>query len=354
MIVLSARTGGWHIAPMTVEPASKPHRVLLLAYEGVELLDIVGPLETFAAVNDASKRPRYSVAVAAARPGLVRASSGLAIEATVGLDAMATADTLLVAGGAGLEAALAQPALVEALRAAAPRVKRLGGVCTGAFLLAEAGLLDGRRAATHWEFCGRLAARYPMVKVERDPIFIADGDVWTSAGVTAGIDMALAMIERDCGPQAALTVAQGLVMFRRRPGGQSQFSVDITAQATENRNMRRLQEWIVDHPEADLSVEALAERVAMSPRNFSRAFGAKTGSTPARFVERARLQRARMLLETTAQTVEAIAAHCGFGSADVMTRVMQRAIGVGPTDYRKRFGAIWSGPGLEGETHARQ
>jgi transcriptional regulator GlxA family with amidase domain len=271
---------------------------------------------------------------------------------------MAEADTLLVAGGSGLEAVLRQPVLVEALRKAAARVPRIGGVCTGAFLLAEAGLLDGRRAATHWAFCGRLAARYPMVKVERDPIFIADGHVWTSAGVTAGIDMALAMIERDLGPQAALTVAQGLVMFRRRPGGQSQFSVDLVAQwtagAADNRNMRRLQEWIIDHPEADLSVEALAERVAMSPRNFSRTFGSRTGSTPARFVERARLQRARTMLETTSETVEAIAAACGFTSADVMARVMQRSIGVGPSDYRKRFGAIWSGTEAESAGHVRQ
>ena len=354
MIVLSANPVACHIRLMAIEFASKPHRVVLLAYEGVELLDIVGPLETFAAVGETPAAARYSVAVAAERPGLVRASSGLAIEATLGLDALAEADTLLVAGGSGLAAALEQPLLVGALRAAGPRVPRIGGVCTGAFLLAEAGLLDGRRAATHWEFCGRLAARYPMVKVERDPIFIADGNVWTSAGVTAGIDMALAMIERDRGPQTALTVAQGLVMFRRRPGGQSQFSVDLTVQATENRNMRGLQEWIIDHPEADLSVEALAERLAMSPRNFSRAFGAKTGSTPARFVERARLQCARVLLETTAETVEAIAAACGFGSADVMTRVMQRSLGVSPSDYRKRFGAIWSGPGLGGDAHARQ
>jgi transcriptional regulator GlxA family with amidase domain len=341
---------------MTTDPvrATRPHRVVLIAYDDVELLDIVGPLETFAAVENG----RYSVAVAAERPGLMRASSGLGIQATVGLDAMAEADTLLVAGGSGLEAVLRQPVLVEALRKAAARVPRIGGVCTGAFLLAEAGLLDGRRAATHWAFCGRLAARYPMVKVERDPIFIADGHVWTSAGVTAGIDMALAMIERDLGPQAALTVAQGLVMFRRRPGGQSQFSVDLVAQwtagAADNRNMRRLQEWIIDHPEADLSVEALAERVAMSPRNFSRTFGSRTGSTPARFVERARLQRARTMLETTSETVEAIAAACGFTSADVMARVMQRSIGVGPSDYRKRFGAIWSGTEAESAGHVRQ
>jgi transcriptional regulator GlxA family with amidase domain len=339
---------------MAMEPASKLHRVVMLVYEGVELLDAVGPLESFAAVGEPPAPDRYSIAIAAERPGLIRAFSGLVVEATVGLDALAEADTVLVAGGAGVEAALQQPALVDALREVGPRVPRLGSVCTGAFLLAEAGLLDGRRAVTHWGACGRLAARYPMVRVERDPIFIADDNVWTSAGVTAGIDMALAMIERDCGASTALDVARGLVMFRRRPGGQSQFSVDLAAQATEHRNIRRLQEWIIDHPEADLSVEALAERAAMSPRNFSRAFAAKTGSTPARFVERARLQRARMLLETTTQTVEAIAAHCGFNSADVMTRVMQRCLGVGPSDYRKRFGAIWSGPGFEEGAHARQ
>ena len=319
----------------------RPHKVKLIAFDAVEMLDVMGPLEAFATV-ESLKPGTYTVEIVAARAGPVRASSGLSLHATGTYDGTAEADTLLVAGGIGVEAAAAQPALLEAVRLAARKVPRLGSICTGAFVLAAAGLLDGRRAVTHWKWCDRLAARHPTVQVERDAIFVADGGIWTSAGVTAGIDMALAMIERDHGPRLALRTAQELVMFRRRPGGQSQFSVDLAVEGTGHRDLRRLQEWIIDHPAEELAVEALADRVAMSPRNFARAFLRHAGVTPARFVEQARLQHARALLETGTGTVAAIAAASGFRSSDVLTRAMLRRLGVAPSDYRRRFAPIWA------------
>ena len=306
------------------------------------MLDVTGPLETFATASTLSPdRSAYSVAIAAERPGAVQASSGLTIHAAADYAAIAAADTVLIAGGAGIEAAAQNRGLLAALRRAAEKGTRIGSVCTGAFLLAAAGLLDGRRAVTHWNWCERLATRYPAVRVERDPIFLVDGGIWSSAGVTAGIDMALAMIERDHGPKLAMRTAQELVMFRRRPGGQSQFSAELALQATSNRPIRQLQEWILENLDADLSVEALAGRAAMSPRNFARVFQQECQTTPARFVERARLQKARELLETTAKSADAIAASCGYRSADVLARAMLRCLNVAPMDYRKRFGAIW-------------
>jgi transcriptional regulator GlxA family with amidase domain len=327
-----------------------PHRVVMVAFEGAELLDVVGPLEAFANASALSSSQPYTLAVAAARPGPVTASSGLTITAAVDYGAIETADTILVAGGAGIEAAAADRALLAVLRRSAGGPSRIGSVCTGAFVLAAAGLLDGRRAVTHWNWCARLAARHPAITVEPDPIFLVDRGVWTSAGVTAGIDMALAMIERDHGPQLATRTAQELVMFRRRPGGQSQFSAELALQATPHRPIRQIQEWILGNLAADLSVEALALRAAMSPRNFARVFQRETAMTPARFVERTRLQKARELLELSAMSVDAVAAACGYRSADVLTRAMLRRLGVAPSDYRRRFGAIWRTVG-EGERH---
>ena len=324
----------------------RPHRVKLIAFDAVEMLDVMGPLEAFATA-ESLKPGAYTVAIVAERTGPVLASSGLSLHATETYGSTGEADTLLIAGGIGVEAAAAQPSLREAVRLAARKVLRLGSICTGAFVLAAAGVLDGRRAVTHWKWCDRLAARHPSVAVERDAIFVVDGGVWTSAGVTAGIDMALAMIERDHGPGLALRTAQELVMFRRRPGGQSQFSVDLAVEGTGHRDLRRLQEWIIDHPSDDLTVEALAGRVAMSPRNFARAFLRHAGVTPARFVEQARLQHARALLETGAGTVAAVAAASGFRSADVLTRAMLRRLGVAPSDYRRRFAPIWSPSTME-------
>jgi transcriptional regulator GlxA family with amidase domain len=355
--VLSAEAGLPDTAAMAKKPplrrpvapaASRPHRVAMIAFPGAELLDVVGPLEAFASADAlAVCGSTYAVTIVAKQAGPLPASSGLAIHATADFAATEAADTILVAGGAGVEAAARDPALRGALRQAAAAGRRVGSVCTGALALAAAGLLDGRRAVTHWNWCEHLAARYPAVKVERDPIFLVDRGIWTSAGVTAGIDMALAMIERDHGPKLAVRTAQELVMFRRRPGGQSQFSVELAAAATGSRPMQSLQEWVLAHLEENLSVEALAAQAAMSPRNFARVFQRETGMTPARFVERARLQRARELLETSTKDLETIAACCGYGSADVLARAMLRRLNANPSDYRQRFGAIWR----KGEDH---
>jgi transcriptional regulator GlxA family with amidase domain len=246
-------------------------------------------------------------------------------------------DTLLVAGGIGAPRAAADRALIGWLRRIAPRARRLGSVCTGAFLLAEAGLLDGRRATTHWRFCRQLAERYPRVAVDPDPIFVRDRRVYTSAGVTAGMDLALALVEEDHGREVALGVARQLVMFLKRPGGQSQFSVPLMAQAAERQPLSELLTWIGDHPGADLSVEALARRAAMSPRNFARVFTRHVGMTPARFVERARVEAARRRLEESSVGVEVIATESGFNSAEIMRRAFLRTVRVSPADYRHRF-----------------
>jgi transcriptional regulator GlxA family with amidase domain len=248
-------------------------------------------------------------------------------------------DTLVVAGGEGTRAAVADEGLVAWLAAAAPRVRRVASVCTGAFLLARAGLLDGRRATTHWAWCDELSRRFPAIAVEPDPIFVADGPFRTSAGVTAGMDLALSLVEEDLGPRAALRVARELVLFVRRPGGQAQFSAGLAAQAVEHAPLRELQAWIADHLDEDLSVPALARRTHMTERSFARAYARETGRTPAVRVELLRVERARMLLETTPAGVEAVAARCGFGTVETMRRAFARRLGVAPAAYRSRFAA---------------
>jgi transcriptional regulator GlxA family with amidase domain len=214
---------------------------------------------------------------------------------------------------------------------------RLASVCTGAFLLAEAGLLGGRTVTTHWERCAQLAEEYPDVTVDPDPIFIKDGSLATSAGVTAGIDLALALVEDDLGRDAALYVARALVVFLRRPGSQSQFSAQLSAQLADRQPLRQVQQWIADHPAADLSVEALAERASLSPRQFARAFAAETGLPPGRYVDRVRLEAARRHLEDTAGGVEEAARACGYGTPEAMRRSFVKALGVSPAEYRRRF-----------------
>ncbi|MBA2505102.1 MAG: helix-turn-helix domain-containing protein, partial [Thermoleophilaceae bacterium] len=208
---------------------------------------------------------------------------------------------------------------------------------TGAFVLAEAGLLEGRRATTHWASCVHLARSYPGVTVESDPIFVRDGNVYTSAGVTAGIDLALALVEEDHGSQVALDIARALVLFLKRPGGQAQFSGAIAGQAAAREPLRELQEWVPDHLDADLSVPALAARALMSPRNFARSFAREVGETPAAYIAKLRLERAPVLLETTRTPVEEVARSCGFGTVETMRRAFGRRVGVSPADYRTRF-----------------
>jgi len=241
--------------------------------------------------------------------------------------------------GDALERVRADTALVDWLRGATSRVRRVASVCSGALLLAEAGLLDDRRATTHWADCARLAERYPQVAVESDPIYVRDGNVSTSAGVTAGMDLALALIEEDHGPEIALKTARALVLFVRRPGGQSQFSAQLTAGPARREPLRDVQAHIAEHPAADLSVPALAARAYMSERNFARAFRAETGMTPAAYVEASRVERARRELETTDLSVQAVAARCGFGTVETMRRAFGRRLGVNPAAYRDRFAA---------------
>jgi transcriptional regulator GlxA family with amidase domain len=317
--------------------------IAVVTFDGAQSLDVTGPLEAFAVASrvlrehDPGAPAPYTVEVLAARPGPVRMGSGLRLVADRAFGRVRGGiDTLIVSGG-DVDAAAADLRLRRWLRLMVPRVRRLAAVCTGAFILAEAGLLDGRRATTHWLGVESLRSRYPAVTVEPDAIFVRDGAVYTSAGVTAGIDLALAMIEEDLGRAVALGVARGLVVFLKRPGGQSQFSSHLAAQATPPGALRDLPAWIPEHLDEHLSVERLAARTAMSPRNFARVFRRQTGCTPAKYVERARVDAARRLLEDGEQGLEAVAARCGFGSAEQMRRTFLRHVGVVPTDYRRRF-----------------
>jgi transcriptional regulator GlxA family with amidase domain len=320
-----------------VAPAG-PLRVCLVVFPDVQVLDVTGPLEVFALANRFAPTPRYAVSVVAAIAGPVATSSGLALVAQRSLaEARGPIDTLLVAGGVGTRRAARDARLVGWLRRAAPRARRVASVCTGAFLLGEAGLLDGRRVTTHWAMCEALQQRFPRTRVERDPIFVRDGALYTSAGITAGIDLALELVEADCGREVALTVARWLVMFLRRPGGQSQFSVQLSGQLAERAGLRELQTWIADHPTADLSVAGLAHRARMSARNFARAFRREVGTTPAAYVEAQRVEAARRLLETTERSLTEVAAGCGFGRVETLHRAFRRALAVSPAQYRRHF-----------------
>jgi len=320
-----------------------PHRVAAVTFEGGQILDVTGPLEVFSRAErwlrdeGRTTEPVYRVEVLARHAGPVAMSSGIELVAARSLDTRAAIDTLIVCGGIGTDAALRDPQLIDWLGRQASRVKRLASVCTGALLLAKAGLLDGRRATTHWWWCDRLAREYPEVEVVPDAIFVRDGSIYTSAGVTAGIDLALAMVEEDWGRETALGVARELVVFLKRPGGQSQFSRHLATLEPAPRPIRELELWVLENLAGDLSVEALAARVHMSPRNFARVFRRETGITPAKFVELARVEEARRQLEQTPAITAAIATACGFGTAESMRRAFLRHLGIGPGEYRRRF-----------------
>jgi transcriptional regulator GlxA family with amidase domain len=246
-------------------------------------------------------------------------------------------DTVVVAGGEGTAQAMFDETLLGWLRAVAPGCRRVASVCSGTFILAAAGLVDGRRVTTHWSECDTLQRLFPSLTVDPDPIFVRDGRVATSAGITAGMDLALALVEEDLGRDVALTVSRWLVMFVQRPGGQSQFSSQLAAQLADRRPLRDLQGWIADHLADDLSVTALAERVAMSPRHFTRVFRAEVGVTPATYVERQRVELARRLLETTDRSIEQIAGDAGFGTVETLQRAFRRGVHTTPRDYRRLF-----------------
>jgi transcriptional regulator GlxA family with amidase domain len=327
-----------------MESAPFPRRIVLLIFPQFQLLDLAGPLEVFAggnqwAENEGHGRP-YAIEIVAPGGGVVPTSTGVPVAAQGPLPDLSKptpVDTVVVTGGPGMRAAAAEPAVLPWLREAARTARRMASVCNGAFLLARAGLLDGRRAATHWALCPKLRREHPAVEVDRDALFVRDGKFWTSAGVTAGTDLSLALVEEDLGHRAALTIARWLVLFVKRPGGQSQFSEQLALQSAESEPLREVQGWISGHLGEDLSVPALARRAAMSPRHFARVFKSEVGLTPARYVERLRLEAARNLLESTALGVDAIAGRCGLGTAETLRRAFHRKYAVSPDAYRQHF-----------------
>ncbi|WP_229351218.1 GlxA family transcriptional regulator [Streptomyces sp. UNOB3_S3] len=311
--------------------------VLIVVYDGVQLLDVAGPLDVLdRAGGEADGGYRVRLASLGGRPVSTSAEAQLGVSADL-TRIRKPPDTLMVAGGRGYAAAASDRELVRHVRRLATGARRTGSVCTGAFVLAEAGLLDGRRATTHWAFCSELAAGYPAVSVEPDSIFVRDGTVVTSAGVTAGIDLTLALLEDDLGPEAARAVAKFLVVFIQRPGGQSQFSTWTRGDPPRGGALRDLVEDIDAHPSGDLSVPTLAGRLGMSRRHFSRLFSQQVGTSPGAYVERARVAAARALLESTPDSVDTIAGQCGFGTVETMRRAFVRETGVSPAAYRDRF-----------------
>jgi transcriptional regulator GlxA family with amidase domain len=319
--------------------------VLIVLFDGVQSLDATGPLEVFAAARADGGGRAYQVRTASLGGAQVRTTSGLAIAPDddlrdLGGPGQPPPGLLIVPGGEG--ARRRPPELVAWLRAHAAEAGRVASVCTGAFLLAEAGLLDGRRVTTHWSRCDTLQEQYPAVRVDPEPIFVKDERIATSAGITAGIDLALALVEDDLGRDAALAVARQLVVFLRRPGNQAQFSAQLSAQVAQRAPLRDVQQWIAEHPAADLSVEALAGKASLSPRHFARAFAAEVGMTPGRYVERVRLEAARRQLEDSTAGIEQTARACGYRTTEAMRRAFTEALGVSPAEYRRRFRPVSS------------
>jgi len=313
-------------------------RVVMVAMPCAEVVEVDGALDIFYGANLAVEGA-YDVEVVSPVT-TVRAWAGLRLVAERSYRSIRGAIDTLIVTGVEPDDARRDHDLIRWLARTAPRVRRVVGLCTGTFVLAEAGLLDGRRATTHWMNCDDLAARYPEISVERDPIYVRDRGVYTSAGSTAGLDLVLALVEEDLGRRVALQVAQRMVFFLKRSGGQAQFSALLSTQTAERDPFRELQAWIIEHPNADLCVETLARRVAMSPRNFFRVFVRELGMTPGRFVERVRVEAARRLLEETSRGVHDIAAACGFGTPETMRIAFRRTLGVSPKRYRSGFSSV--------------
>lgn len=315
----------------------------MLAFPDAQVLDVAGPLEVFArtsrwlAERGRSGGPAYDIELTAARAGPLRTSGGLELTVARPFGETEPADILLVAGGIGWEAAADDAALLAALRRAAAGAGRVGSICTGALVLAAAGLLRGRRVTTHWAYCDRLARLEPSCEVAPDAIFVQDGRLFTSAGVTTGMDLALELVEQDWGKAVAVAVAQELVIYRKRTGGQAQFSRYLEAERRQDR-LGELQLWILDHLDEDLPLERLAQAAGLSPRHFSRRFKAELGVTPAAYVARARLEEARRRLEGGAVSLKDVARSCGFADEQNLRRAFRRELGVAPSAYRERFG----------------
>ena len=325
---------------MSAKP--KPRTVVIVALPGVQLLDVAGPLDVFAEANLQAGYEAYALLVAAAEPGPVCSSSGVRLmpDRIIDHGFQESIDTLLIAGCPNAADVPADGLVIDWLRRRAARTRRFGSVCSGAFFLAAAGLLDGRRITTHWAVADRLAERFPSVSVDKDAIYVTDGKLRTAAGVTAGLDLALALVEEDLGREIAMKVASQLVMFFKRPGGQMQFTRKGETVPTGRAALQELQRWVAANPGLDHSVANLATRMDISPRHFARLFRAEVGITPATWVEEARVSAARRLLELGNEAPKQVALHCGFADADTLRRAFVRHVGVTPAEYRKRFARI--------------
>ncbi|MGH8252032.1 MAG: GlxA family transcriptional regulator [Steroidobacteraceae bacterium] len=315
---------------------------MMLGFPQAQVLDITGPLEVFSrtsrwlADHRGRRTPAYRIELVAARRGPLEVSNGLRLLATHRYADAPRADTLLVAGGIGFEAAMQDRKLLRWIAAQAARVQRLGSICNGAMLLAAAGVLDGRAATTHWGYFDRLEKLAPRARIDRDALYVRSGNVYTSAGVTAGMDLALALVEQDHGKATALAVAQELVLYLKRPGGQSQFSRHLAAQKRDDL-FGELELWMLDHPGEDLSVESLARRMNMSPRHLARLFVTRLGASPAAYVRRLRVEQARRRIEEGASRLKQVARDCGFADEQALRRSFQSFVGITPAEYRERF-----------------
>jgi len=326
-------------------PRVKTRNVVIVGFDGFQSLDLTGPLEVFWKANlhapEVGPAPfRYELSIASPLGGTITAESGLKICDTIALSALpADIDTIVISGGSedALRALASGTPLLAWLEANKQKVRRIASVCTGAFVLAASGLLDGRRATTHWYSCRLLQEMYPAIEVVEDAIFISDDNVYTSAGITSAIDLSLALVEQDMGARVALAVARDLVLYLRRPGGQAQFSASLAAQAQSTGRLEKLLEWIGEHPLEDLSVPRLAREAGMSERNFGRVFVEKTGLTPGRFVEYVRLDRAKLYLETTGWPLARVAEKSGFGGVTSLIRSFSKHLQITPHAYRQRF-----------------
>jgi transcriptional regulator GlxA family with amidase domain len=308
-------------------------KVVITGPPPVQILDVTGPLEVF------SNAPGYDIQLA--NPGLERTlktNRGVMLaDATPIADVQGPIDTLVIAGGPGAENGSYDPNFIAWIAKAGSQARRVASICTGAFLLAEAGLLNGKQAVTHWTFCDRLARDYPKVAVRPEPIFLRDGSIYTSAGITAGIDLSLTLVEEDHGHETALRIARFLVMFLVRPGGQAQYSHMLSHQAVTSQPLRELQVWMLQHLREPLTVESLAERIGMSARHFTRVCLREIGMNPGQFVDRMRVEAAQQIIDSSSRGLKEIADSCGFQSADAMRRTFLRVLGVTAAEYASRF-----------------
>jgi transcriptional regulator GlxA family with amidase domain len=328
----------------------KTRHIVIIAPPNTSILDIAGPSEVFSKATDYIKNyihqndGGYTLHVLSTQTSnIVNTSAGLPIVCEGDIKSINyEIDTILVSGIPNAPVNMVSKEILNWLKETSKTIRRMGSICAGAFILAEAGILNGKKATTHWRVCDKLAKCYPEVKVDSDPIFVKDGNVYTSAGISTGMDLSLAMVEEDYGRDIALAVARQLVLYLKRPGNQSQFSSILTHQKVDHQPIREIQEWIQEHLDEDITVEILAEKASMSARNFARVFMRESGITPAKYIEKLRLETARRRLEETKLTLDEISNECGVGNADALRRMFLRHMKTTPSDYRRSFGTAFA------------